>query len=63
MDRHYIHYLLKKNGTNGAEIARKLKVSKAAVYRTIYGDLKSARIRRAVARAAGIKPAEIWPPK
>jgi len=44
-----------------AEIAKRLKVSRAAVSSVISGNLKSARIQEAIANIIGKKIEEIWP--
>jgi lambda repressor-like predicted transcriptional regulator len=50
-----------KAGVSGAEIARRLKVSRHAVYHVIAGRNRTPRIRKAIARALGMKVEELWP--
>ena len=43
------------------DMARKIKVSRSAISRVIYGNLASPRIRVAIAEMLGKKVEEIWP--
>ena len=52
--------LIKKN-TSGFEIARKMGVTRAAIYLTIYGKRKSPRLRKAIADAIGVEVSDLWP--
>ncbi|MDG6005520.1 MAG: hypothetical protein E3K29_06685 [Candidatus Brocadia sp.] len=52
--------LIKKN-TSGFEIARKMGVSRSAIYLTIYGKRKSPRLRKAIADAIDMKVEDLWP--
>ncbi len=61
MEPIYITYLLRKNGTSQAKIAKKLEVSKTAVSLVVAGRSTSARIKRAIAKALKMKVKEIWP--
>jgi transcriptional regulator with XRE-family HTH domain len=54
--------VLAAHGLTMAGVARRLKVGRPAVSRTIAGDLVSARIRRHLARLAGIPQDELFPP-
>lgn len=51
---------LLKKGIAGVDIAREEHVSRAAISRTIKGDLKSERLRKAIARALGMRVEELW---
>lgn len=45
----------------GASIARSLGVSRTAICHVVYGRNKSPRIRKAIARALGLKVQDLWP--
>ena len=44
-----------KKGVSGAEIARRLGVTRAAVYHVIVGRTKTHRIRKAICEATGLR--------
>ncbi|MDR7435865.1 MAG: helix-turn-helix transcriptional regulator [Armatimonadota bacterium] len=48
-------------GITQAEIARRLKVSRGAISQVISGRERNQRIRKAIARALGLKVSDIWP--
>ena len=48
-------------GITQAEIARRLKVSRGAISQVISGQERNQRIRKAIARALGLKVSDIWP--
>lgn len=52
---------LLKRGTSGAEIGRKLGVSRHAVYHVIAGRNKTPKIRKAIARALDMGVSDLWP--
>ena len=52
--------LIKKN-IPAAEIARRLGVSRQAVWLTIHGKTKKIRNRKAIAEAIGVKVEDLWP--
>ena len=47
-------------GINWAEVARKIGVTRVAIYRTISGEIKSKRLRKAIADALHIPYSELW---
>lgn len=61
MDHIDINYLLKKNGSSQAKIARKLGITRGAVCLVLKGKGESRRIKRAIAKIIGKKVSEIWP--
>ena len=56
----WIYWKLRLAGTSGAEVGRKLGVSTALVSRTIRGEWRNPRVRRAVAAALGLSFAKVW---
>jgi len=50
-----------KKGITGVEIARRIGVTRSAIYMTISGEIKSLRLRRAIANALGMTVRELWP--
>lgn len=52
---------LLEKGITGAEIARRVGVTRVAIYLTISGEIKSYRLRRAIANALGMTVSELWP--
>lgn len=50
-----------KYGINGAQIGRKVGVSRDAISKTIKGEIKSRRLRKAIADAIGVKVEDLWP--
>lgn len=50
-----------KRDVSGAEIARKVGVTRVAIYRTIDGFIKSYRLRKAIADAIGEPVEALWP--
>ncbi len=45
----------------GAEIARRVGVCRSAIQKTITGDVKAHRLRKAIAKAIGIRLTDLWP--
>jgi gp16 family phage-associated protein len=54
---------IRKNGVTPAQIARDHGVSKMAVSHVLHGNSKSARLAQAIAKAARMSVAQIWPGK
>jgi lambda repressor-like predicted transcriptional regulator len=52
---------LLEKGITGAEIARRVGVTRVAIYLTISGEVKSQRLRKAIADALGVPVSELWP--
>lgn len=50
-----------ERGISGAEIARNLGVTRFAICKTLTGEIKSYRIRKAIAEAIGVKVDDLWP--
>jgi lambda repressor-like predicted transcriptional regulator len=48
-------------GITGAEIARRAKVDRTAIYHVIAGRSKSVKLRRAIAKALGVDVVDLWP--
>lgn len=53
--------LIKKN-IPAAEIARRLGITRNAIWLTIHGKTKKLRNRKAIADAIGMAVEELWPP-
>ncbi len=49
-----------KKGVSGAEIGRNAGVSRDAISKTVKGQIKSRRLRKAVADAIGMVVEDIW---
>jgi hypothetical protein len=47
----------------GAKIAHKVGVNRSAIAKTINGDIKSFRLRKAIADALHLKVSDLWPPE
>jgi hypothetical protein len=47
----------------GANIARGIGVHRSAINKAIKGNLKSFRLRKAIADALQVKVADLWPPE
>ena len=45
----------------GAAIARKLSVDRSAINKAIKGEIKSFRLRKAIAEAIGMNISDLWP--
>lgn len=52
--------LIKKN-LSGAEIGRRAGVCRDSISKTIKGEIKSHRLRKAIAEAIGVTVEELWP--
>jgi lambda repressor-like predicted transcriptional regulator len=52
---------LLKKGIFMAEIARREGVTRAAICMTVKNEIKSIRLRRAIAQALGMKVEDLWP--
>ncbi|GAB62695.1 MAG: HTH domain-containing protein [Candidatus Jettenia sp.] len=50
-----------KRNISGAEIGRRMGVSRVAVYQVITGKTKSKRLRKAIADAIGMRVEDLWP--
>lgn len=50
-----------EKGVSGAGIARKLGVDRSAIYKTISGEIKARRLRKAIAEAIGAEVEDLWP--
>lgn len=50
-----------KYGINGAQIGRKVGVSRDAISKTIKGEIRSRRLRKAIAEAIGVEVEDLWP--
>ena len=50
-----------KYGINGAQIGRKVGVSRDAIAKTIKGEIRSRRLRKAIAEAIGVEVEDLWP--
>ncbi|GJQ47599.1 MAG: XRE family transcriptional regulator [Candidatus Jettenia sp.] len=50
-----------KKDVSGAEIGRRMGVSRVAVYQVISGKTKSKRLRKAIADAIGMEVSDLWP--
>jgi lambda repressor-like predicted transcriptional regulator len=50
-----------EKGVSGADIARTMHVDRTAVYHVIAGRSKSPRLRKAIARALGVRVPNLWP--
>lgn len=59
--RQKIKIELIKKGIPAAEVARRMGVSRQAIYQTIDGIIKSRRLRKAIAEAIGVEVTELWP--
>ena len=57
----HIKWLLKKQGTSLADIARSLNVGPSSVTLVCKGRGRSRRIEAAIAAATGLKPEQLWP--
>ncbi|NVN97662.1 helix-turn-helix transcriptional regulator [Candidatus Nomurabacteria bacterium] len=55
-----IRILLIEKNISGAEIARAIGVDRSAVYHTISGKSKSAKLRKAIANALKLPIEELW---
>ena len=49
-----------KKGITGGEIARKIGVHRNAINKTIKGEIKSYRLRKAIAKAIGKTVEDLW---
>ncbi len=58
-----IKILLMRKGISQRDVSRKLGVSDEAISRTIWGKLKSARLRAGIAKALGKEVTDLWPDK
>lgn len=63
MDPYEIRIALLRARTNMSEIARAERVTPAFVRQVVFGERKTERIRKAIARAIGKEVTEIWPDK
>lgn len=54
---------LRKARVRQSVLARKLKVTEAALYLVIHGQSKSQRIAQAISTAIGKRASELWPGK
>lgn len=61
MEARIIRGLLIIAGTNANRLARKIGVSRQAMYQTINGDIAPLRIRNAIAKEIGKPISDIWP--
>lgn len=61
VEHEHIKWLLKKQGTTLADIARALNVGPPAVTLVCKGRGRSRRIEAAIAAATGLAPAQLWP--
>lgn len=52
-----------EKGICGAEIARKLGITRFAISKTLTGEIKAYRIRKAIADAIGAEVGDLWPTK
>lgn len=52
---------IKDNGLTMMDIAKREKVSHTAIRLTVFGPIRSERLRRVVALAAGASEKELWP--
>ena len=52
--------MIKKN-LSGAEIGRRAGVCRDAISKTIKGEIKSNRLRQAIADAIGVEVSDLWP--
>lgn len=59
--RQKIKIELIKKGIPAAEIGRRMGVSRQAIYQTVDGEIKSNRLRKAIAEAIGVTVEELWP--
>jgi lambda repressor-like predicted transcriptional regulator len=50
-----------EKGVSGADIARTMHVDRTAVYHVIAGRSKSPKLRKAIARALGVRVSDLWP--
>lgn len=50
-----------KSGVNGAQIGRKVGVSRDAISKTIKGEIKAYRLRKAIAETIGVTVEDLWP--
>lgn len=57
----HIKWLLKTQGSSFSDIARALQVGPSAVTLVSKGRARSRRIEAAIAKATGLKPAQLWP--
>lgn len=58
-----IRKLLIDEDLTGAKVARRIGVHRSAINRTIKGERKSYRIRKAIANALHLKVTDLWPEK
>jgi lambda repressor-like predicted transcriptional regulator len=56
-----IRILMMRKGISGAEIARRLSVTRATVNGVINFKWRSPRIRAGIAKALGKNPPDLWP--
>ena len=61
VEHEHIKWLLKKQGTTLADIARALNVGPSAVTLVCKRRGRSRRIEAAIAAATGLAPAQLWP--
>lgn len=50
-----------ERGIRQVDIARRLRVTRGMVSAVLNGHSMSARVRRAIARALGMRVADLWP--
>lgn len=62
-EKNKVKSLLVGAGVKQKDIASRLKVSPSTVSLIVSGKKMSARVRRAVARALGVKVSDLWPAK
>ncbi|MAY19005.1 MAG: hypothetical protein CL955_00100 [Erythrobacteraceae bacterium] len=57
----HIKWLLRTQGSSLADVARALDVQPSAVTLVSKGRGRSRRIENAIAKATGLRPAQLWP--
>ena len=53
--------LLVRAGLKQCDIARKLRLKPSTISEVVAGKKMSARVRRAIARALGVRVSDLWP--
>ena len=57
----HIKILLLQKGVSQAEIAKRVRFTPATVSRVIAGKRRTPAVRKAVARACGVRVEDLWP--
>jgi DNA-binding XRE family transcriptional regulator len=58
-----IRLMMLEKDLTGSEIARRIGVHRSTVNRTIKGQRRSVRLRRAIARTLHLKVEDLWSPQ